>query len=55
MPKYWVNNYFAHGSFPEVGEKQKKSKKYVKKWPASLPSATTGGTRKPPGPKSENC
>ena len=23
MPKYWVKNYFAHGSFPEVGQKQK--------------------------------
>ena len=26
MPKYWVNNYFAHGSFPEVGQKQKNEK-----------------------------
>ena len=23
MPKYWVKNYFAYGSFPEVGQKQK--------------------------------
>ena len=23
MPKYWVKYYFAHGSFPEVGQKQK--------------------------------
>ena len=23
MPKYWGKNYFAHGSFPEVGQKQK--------------------------------
>jgi len=23
MPKYWVKNYFAHGRFPEVGQKQK--------------------------------
>ena len=23
MPKYWGVNYFAHGSFPEVGQKQK--------------------------------
>ena len=22
MPKYWVKNYFAHGRFPEVGQKQ---------------------------------
>ena len=24
MPKYWVKNYFAHGSFPEVGENGEK-------------------------------
>ena len=23
MLKYWGGNYFAHGSFPEVGQKQK--------------------------------
>ena len=23
MPKYWVKNYFAHGRFPEVSQKQK--------------------------------
>ena len=23
MPKYWVKNYFTHGRFPEVGQKQK--------------------------------
>ena len=23
MPKYWGKQIFAHGSFPEVGEKQK--------------------------------
>ena len=23
MPKYWVKNYFAHGRFPKVGQKQK--------------------------------
>ena len=27
MPKYLVNNYFAHGSFPEVGQKQKTERK----------------------------
>ena len=27
MPKYWGNNYFARGSFPEVGQKQKTEKK----------------------------
>ena len=23
MPKYWMKNYFTHGRFPEVGQKQK--------------------------------
>ena len=23
MPKYWVTNYFAHGRFLKVGQKQK--------------------------------
>ena len=27
MPKYWVKNYFAHGRFPEVGQKQKTERK----------------------------
>ena len=27
MPKYWVKNYFEHGSFPVVGQKQKMEKK----------------------------
>ena len=27
MPKYWGRNYFAHGRFPEVGQKQKTEKK----------------------------
>ena len=31
MPKYWVKNYFAHGSFPEVGQKQKTEKKKERK------------------------
>ena len=31
MPKYWVKNYFAHGSFPEVGQKQKTEQKKKKK------------------------
>ena len=26
MPKYWVKHYFAHGIFPEVGQKQKTKK-----------------------------
>ena len=31
MPKYWVKNYFAHGRFPEVGQKQNTEKKKKKK------------------------
>ena len=27
MPKYWGGNYFAHRSFPDVGQKQKTEKK----------------------------
>ena len=27
MPKYWGGNYFAHGRFPKVGQKQKTEKK----------------------------
>ena len=27
MPKYWVTNYFAHGRFPEVDQKQKTEEK----------------------------
>ena len=31
MPKYWGGNYFAHGRFAEVGQKQKTEKKKKKK------------------------
>ena len=31
MPKYWVKNYFAHGRFPEVGQKQKTEERERKK------------------------
>ena len=31
MPKYWVKKNFAHGRFPEVGQKQKTEKKKKKK------------------------
>ena len=31
MPKYWGKQIFAHGRFPEVGEKQKTEKKREKK------------------------
>ena len=35
MPKYWVKNYFAHGRFPEVGQKQKTEKKKKKDTPGT--------------------
>ena len=31
MPKYWGKNYFAQGSFPKVGQKQKTEKKKEEK------------------------
>ena len=59
MPKYWVKNYFTHGRFPEVGQKQKTEKKKKKKRERKLvitmaklrmAHASTHGARKPPGP-----
>ena len=58
MPKYWVKNYFAHGSFPEVGQKQKTEKKKRKKEERLNDGDNNGkathGARKPPGP-TKNC
>ena len=59
MPKYWVKNYFAHGRFPEVGQKQKTEKKKKEKdrklvitmAKLRMAHASTLGARKPPGPK----
>ena len=31
MPKYWVKNYFGHGRFSEVGQKQKTERKKRKR------------------------
>ena len=31
MPKYWGGNYFAHGRFPEVGQKRKTEERERKK------------------------
>ena len=55
MPKYWVKNYFAHGSFPEVGQKQKTEKKEEERERERLNDGNnngqaTHGARKPPGP-----
>ena len=65
MPKYWVKNYFAHGRFPEVGQKQKTEKKKKERKrerkkerklviimaKLRMAHASTHGARKPPGPK----
>ena len=51
MPKYWGKQIFAHGRFPEVGQKQKterKRKRKRKKYGNNNGQATHGA-RKPPG------
>ena len=53
MPKYWVKNYFAHGSFPEVGQKQKTERKKEEEErlnDGDNNGLATHGARKPPGP-----
>ena len=56
MPKYWVKNYFAHGRFPEVGQKQKTEKKKKRERKRERLNdgdnngQATHGARKPPGP-----
>ena len=59
MPKYCVKNYFTHGIFPKVGQKQKTEKKERKKEERKLvitmaklrmAHASTHDARKPPGP-----
>ena len=61
MPKYWVKNYFAHGRFPEVGQKQKTEKERKKE---RLNDGNNNGQlhiatppqvahAKPPGPKTD--
>ena len=56
MPKYCVRNYFAHGKFPEVGQKQKTEKKKERERKKTevgnnngqirIANATSGGARK---------
>ena len=59
MQKYWVKNYFAHGSFPEVGQKQKTEKKKKEEEEEERLNdgdnngQATHGARKPPGPKGQ--
>ena len=55
MPKYWVKNYFAHGRFPEVGQKQKTEERRRERERERLNNCdnngqATHGARKPPGP-----
>ena len=62
MPKYWVKNYFAHESFPEVGQKQKTEREKERKRRERLNDGNNNGQllietpprvahAKPPGPK----
>ena len=57
MPKYWGKQIFAHGSFPEVGQKQKTEKKKEEEREKERLNGgnnngqATHGARKPPGPK----
>ena len=48
MPKYWVKNYFAHGRFPEVGQKEKTEKKKERekerKWVITMASYAFNST-----------
>ena len=54
MPKNWVKNCFAHGSFPKLGQKQKTEKKKKKRRERLNDGNNNGqaahGARKPPGP-----
>ena len=60
MPKYWEGNYFAHVSFPEVGQKQKTEKKRERERKKTKVGDNSGqathgarkphGACKPPGP-----
>ena len=52
MPKYWGKQIFAHGIFPEVGQKQKTERKRRRakvgnnNGPLRIANATSGGARK---------
>ena len=52
MPKYWGKQIFAHGSFPEVGQKQKTEEKKREKKKKKKPKVgdnndqATNGARK---------
>ena len=56
MPKYWGKQIFTHGSFPEVGQKQKTEERRKKEkrrlnddnnnGQLRITNATSGGARK---------
>ena len=57
MPKHWGEHIFTHGSFPEVGQKQKTEKKKRKRPEVGnnngqlrIANATLIGACKPPRP-----
>ena len=45
-PKYWGKNYFAHGSFPEVGKKQKTEREKERLNDGNNNGQATHGARK---------
>ena len=60
MPKYWGKQIFSHGSFPEVGQKQKMEKQRREKERLNdgnnngqlrIANATSGGACKAAGTK----
>ena len=62
MPKYWGKQTFAHGRFPEVGQKQKTEREKERKRRERLNDGNNNGQlriatpprvahAKPPGPK----
>ena len=58
MLKYWGKQIFAHGRFPEVGQKQKTEKKREREKERLNDDNNNGqathGARKPPGPKTKS-
>ena len=46
MPKYWGKQMFAHGSFPEVGQKQKTERKRERRNDGDNNGQATHGARK---------
>ena len=52
MPKFWGKQIFAHGSFPEVGQKQKTERERKKERlnDGNNNGQATHGARKPSGP-----